>query len=528
MSAFAQALRDSSPHVPADAVNDTDTWPELAPLPDALPAVDPFDSDLMPEALRDWIVDIAHRMQCPPDFPAVGALVALSSLIGARAVIQPKARDDWTVVPNLWGAAVGRPGVMKSPALGEALKPLHRLEARERELWAAEHAAWELDAKVAEMARDGREKQAKAAAAKDPGKARALLEVDGDTPAEPVMRRYIVNDSTVEKLGELLAVNPWGTLAYRDELHGLLTSLDKTGQEGARAFYLQAFDGDKGYTFDRIGRGTVHIPRVCFALLGGIQPGKVQDYVRSAVAGGAGDDGLLQRFGLAVWPDVSAEFVLVDRWPDTPARQRAYAVFDRLAELQPGEDGEPAVWRFSEDAQALYAQWAEPFGAMVRRDDLHPALASHLVKFNKLVPALALVFALIDTPDSDGTVHARELARALAWSHYLQSHAVRLYSAAVVPESTGARTLLAKIKTGKLADAEGVLLDCFAPWQVVQKSWTGLGSAEAVRKAADMLADWGYLRHEAGATTERGGRPSERYRINPKVMHQPRGGNDGR
>ena len=34
--------------------------------------------------------------------------------------------------------------------------------------------------------------------------------------------------------------------------------------------------------------------------LGGIQPGKVQSYVRDAVAGGASDDGLLQRFGLAV------------------------------------------------------------------------------------------------------------------------------------------------------------------------------------------------------------------------------------
>jgi Protein of unknown function (DUF3987) len=31
------------------------------------------------------------------------------------------------VVPNLWGLAVGPPGMMKSPALAEALRPLHRL-----------------------------------------------------------------------------------------------------------------------------------------------------------------------------------------------------------------------------------------------------------------------------------------------------------------------------------------------------------------------------------------------------------------
>lgn len=123
-----------------------------------------------------------------------------------------------------------------------------------------------------------------------------------------------MNDATVEKLGELMQQNPWGTLSYRDELYGLLTGLDKPGQEGARAFMLQSYDGNQGYTFDRIGRGTVHIPRVCLALIGGIQPGRIQKYVRGAVTGGSADDGLLQRFGLAVWPDVTGDSVHVDQW----------------------------------------------------------------------------------------------------------------------------------------------------------------------------------------------------------------------
>lgn len=55
---------------------------------------------------------------------------------------------------------------------------------------------------------------------------------------------YKITDATVESLGEILIENPWGVLAYRDELHGLLKSLDKEGQEGARAFYLQAYDGN--------------------------------------------------------------------------------------------------------------------------------------------------------------------------------------------------------------------------------------------------------------------------------------------
>lgn len=494
-------------------------WADPQPLPDALPAVLAFDPELLPEALRGWVADIAHRMQCPPDFPAVGAVVALSGLIGARAVVAPKARDDWRVVPNLWGAIVGRPGVMKSPALSEVLKPLHRLEAREREQWTVAHEAWELDAKVAKLAAEANEKQARAIASKDPAKARTML-VPVDTPEEPTMRRYVVNDATVEKLADLLTLNTWGLLVYRDEIHGLLCSMDRQGQEGARGFYLTGYDGNQGHAVDRIGRGESFVPRVCLAMLGGIQPGKLQSYVREAVAGGAGDDGLLQRFGLAVWPDVNREFAYVDQWPDTPAKQAAWAVFERLNDLQPVSDTDPQEWRFSPEAQTLFVEWLTGFETDIRGDELHPALVSHLAKYRKLIPALALIFALVDTPDSGGVIHARELLRALAWGEYLRSHAERIYAAAVTPETTGARQLLDKFKAGKLCDSDGVLLDAFTPRLVAVKHWAGLGTPDTVRKAADLLADYGWLAREtvqSGDAMGRG-RPSERYLLHPMLL----------
>jgi len=71
-----------------------------------------------------------------------------------------------------------------------------------------------------------------------------------------------------------------------------------------RAFYLEAFNGDGGYTFDRIGRGTVRIESTTVALIGGIQPSKLAPLVRGAASGQA-DDGLIQRLQLAVWPDLS-------------------------------------------------------------------------------------------------------------------------------------------------------------------------------------------------------------------------------
>jgi hypothetical protein len=54
-------------------------------------------------------------------------MVSATAVIGRKVAIRPKRQDDWAVVPNLWGGAVGPPGLMRSPALAEALRPLSRL-----------------------------------------------------------------------------------------------------------------------------------------------------------------------------------------------------------------------------------------------------------------------------------------------------------------------------------------------------------------------------------------------------------------
>ena len=502
----------------AQAKSETDDWPEPTPLPNALPGVAAFDDELLPKALRSWVTDIAHRMQCPPDFPAVGALVGISSLIGARAVIQPKERDDWQVVPNLWGLVVGRPGVKKSPALGEVLKPINELAKAEAERFAIEASAWQAERQINEMAKAAREKKAKGLVAKDKDAARRLLAEASDSSPEPKARRFIVNDSTVEKLGELLVDNPWGVLAFRDELYGLLTSLDKQGQEGARSFYLTGFDGNQGYTFDRILRGTVRIPNVCIALLGGIQPGRIQEYVRGAVAGGGADDGLLQRFGLAVWPDISPVYEHIDQYPDLAARDEAWGVYKRLAALHLETPDSPFVWRFTPKAQELFNAWIEQLETDIRGDSLHPAMVSHLAKYRKLTPALALLFAHIDTPGSEKLVDAPELRRAIAWGAYLRTHAGRLYAAASMPKTADAATLLAKIQAGRLVDGDGVVLERFTPRLVSSKGWSGLNSTEAVRVAADLLVEYGYLRPDLVWPGQAGGRPSEQYLVNPRCF----------
>lgn len=493
-----------------ESASEGDLWPDPMPIPDDLPAVKPFDYALLPDSLRPWIEDIAQRVQCPPDFPAVGAMISLSAVVGRKVGIRPKRRDDWLEVPNLWGAIVGRPGVMKSPALREAMRPLRKLEAIAAEAFEDESRDWRRESELAKLKREADRSNIVKALKKGDVVSPDALGDDFDTD-EPQARRYVVNDCTVEALGEILRHNPTGTLAYRDELIGLLKSLDKEGQEGARGFYLSAWSGTDGYTFDRIGRGlNRRIDACCLSLLGSIQPEIIGGYLRQAVAG-AGGDGLLSRLQLLVWPEISGAWIDVDRFPDNDARAAAYETFERLDTFDPVQAGAIAegsdipYLRFDEAAQDLFSEWREPYEARCRSGADHAAFEAHLAKYRKLVPALALLIHLADNP-SGGAIGEPALLKALAWAEYLETHARRAYASVTQAEAESARALLTRIGKGEVPDP-------FTPRDVYLKHWAYLGTPEATHEAVRLLCDLDYLQKDEISTP---GRKRIEYRINPK------------
>lgn len=482
-------------------------WPEPVALPDGLPAVEPFHPELLPEAFRPWIEDISDRIQCAPDFPAVGAMVGLASIVGRRCAIKPKRQDDWLVVPNLWGGPIGRPGILKTPPLLETKKPLDRLEIAAKRSYEESLVVWEADEvirkeqtkvtseKIRKRLREGRDADHLAREAIEGGE------------EEPQRRRYLVNDSSIEKLGEILSANPNGVLLFRDELTGFLRSLEREGQEAGRAFYLEAWNGNGRFTYDRIGRGTVDIEACCISILGGIQPGPLGEYLRGIARGGAADDGLIQRFQLMVWPDPNGEWRNVDRWPNRDAKERAYEVFTRMESLWVATDrdedsGIPCL-RFEPEAQELFVEWRSDLEARLRGGELPEALESHLAKYRSLIPSLALLIHLADV--GGGPVSLLALQRACAWSDYLESHAKRVYSPVITSDIPAAKALLKKLLAGELED-RFTLRDVYRP------QWSGLATPDDAKRAVEVLVEFDWLRTEVEQT---GGRSRTWYRLNP-------------
>ncbi|MDR3413288.1 MAG: YfjI family protein [Formivibrio sp.] len=470
-------------------------------------------------------------MPCPADFVAVAALVALGSTIGAQCAVKPKANDNWVVVPNLWGGVVGEPSAKKSPALAAALKPMDRLIAKARETYKAAAGDYETGQIVFEAQKDAIESRIKEAARKpskgDPTAIATELRKHGEqAPDLPTLRRFKTNDCTVEKLGELLRDNPSGVLVLRDELVGLLATWEREGREGERAFFLEGWNGVQGFDTDRIGRGNISIPNLCLSIFGGIQPDKLTGYLEQATHTLA-NDGMLQRFQLLVYPD-ACPWEWRDRAPNRAACDEACSVFETLADFDPiGFEAFPAdafakfpFFCFDGEAQRVFIEWSEDLHRNRMPGEDQPIIQQHLAKFDKLFPALALIFHLVDGAalGTRGNIGKAAALRAAAWCEYLEAHARRCYGLLKDDGLRAAQALAAKLKRNALEDG-------FTVRDVRRNQWRSLTTDDGIQAALDWLENEGWLRSaEVGGTGPGGGRRTVRYWINPAMGSKPQGG----
>jgi hypothetical protein len=129
--------------------------------------------------------------------------------------------------------------------------------------------------------------------------------------------------------------------------------LESEEYQGDRAFYLEAFNGDGRFTYDRIGRGAVHIDNCTVSMIGGVQPTRIAPLVRAAI-GGSNNDGLIQRLQLAVWPDDLGSWNWSTGRPISRLSSHTRNAFQRLHVLDLGGEDQSSMLRFTTEAQAMF------------------------------------------------------------------------------------------------------------------------------------------------------------------------------
>jgi len=497
-------------------------WLEPQEITPELLPVDKFNSELLPIPLREWLLDISHRMQVPLDFPSGACVVVMSSIIGTRLSICPKKKDPWQVVPNLWGGLIQKPSQLKSPPVKEVLRPMKELETEAFKKFDEDNFQYEKEFRVFEMKKSVCEERMKSALKKNKDTDFSVAENDlekleSNPPKEPKLRRYQTQDTTIEKLQDMLSENPQGIFIFRDELNGFLMKMKKDGHDEDEDFHIEGWAGDGSFTLDRIGRGTVRSELICESIFGTIQPTRIIPHIRQTKSD-TKNSGFIQRFQIMLFPD-SENWEYIDKSQNSAAARRAFNCFKEIANMDfrslkgcITEVNKIPYMRFSEDAQELFIAWLHELQEKLCNPENSPIIREHFGKYRSLMPSLALQFHLVDIADgmSSGPVSLSAAQMAAAWCEYLESHARRIYGLAEDITARAAGILADRIQAGKLENY-------FTAREVQRKGWELLSEKEVVKGALQDLVEANWLREIILSATSKGGPIKVEYEINPII-----------
>ena len=463
-----------------------------------------FPLEVFDARWADWITATARSAACPVDYAAAPLLASASAMIGhARWA---SANSNWSEPPHLWCASVGDSGDGKSPGADGLFR--HVIPEMERRMSAdfpdrlmEARAAMEAEKAKTEAWKEEVRKALKAGTAPPPPPS-------GNVPEEPIAPRLILNDATIERVAQLLArAAPKGVLMSRDEIAGFLLGMNAYN-EGARAFWIEAYGG-RPYSVDRIKHAEpIRIPRLAVAWFGGIQPARLVQVMREA------DDGLLARFTW-FWPEpvlfkVSRSGADVD-W--------AIGAFEklRLLDLCPGDCGPRPIMVQLEPAAV---EQMEIFGRLLQdqKEMAGGLMCSSIGKGRGLALRLSLVLAYLDWCASDGydappaSITRPSFLRAAKFVfEYAMPMAERTFGDAACPQKDRNAATLARWIAKTLPKEVHV--------RRLQREdrLPGLRSAEDIHAACRVLVDASWLEPAPGRGGQQRGR--EAYPVSLLLNH---------
>ncbi|TWU27568.1 YfjI family protein [Bythopirellula polymerisocia] len=456
-----------------------------------IPRAVPFPVQALPRCIRHFVEAAAEAIGCDPSFIALPLLGCLAEIIGNRRVIELKA--TWTEPAIIWAVIIGKSGSAKSPALNLATRYLKEIQK----------AAFETHAVLLE--------QHKVAAANyDKDYAKWKTDKKGhddppEKPKEPVCRRYITSDSTIEALVNLLAVQPDGVLVVRDELAGWVNGIaEYKGGKGSDLGHWLAFWSAQPVTIDRKTGAikTVHVPRASANIVGGIQPG----ILRTAIGREHMQDGLCARLLLAM-PETNP-IKWSERVIDSNVELLLQEVFAQLASLEADFDEDehpiPVRMQLTPEAKTLWVEYYNRHRQeMTGLDDDSTSAWSKLEAYTA---RFALIFQLCDWAAGDASgenqIDAQAMDSAIELSDWFGAESLRMY--AVLSESDEQRD------TRELLDLIRRRGGSVTPRELARSSrrYREAGVAEAT---LEELVRMKYGRWEMQASGPKGGAPTQEF-----------------
>jgi hypothetical protein len=274
--------------------------PDLSLLDDRRGQLPAFPIDALSPACRDWVKRAAHGAGVTPAHVAVPMIGIASSLIGTARRIQ--ASRSFIEPVTSWTTIVGFSGTGKTPGINATRRALALVERNRKEEITEMRRAHETKRETAKAVREAWKKQLSEIAAdrvvelnkyRSAATAESVMPQGAEDPGPFVAPRLHVSSATIERLAEILQVQPQGALLLSDELASLFLNMSRYSGGQDNEFWLEAWNGGP-YTVERMSRH-ISIDYLLIGVVGGMQP----DKLARSFKGDA--DGMSARF-LFCWP----------------------------------------------------------------------------------------------------------------------------------------------------------------------------------------------------------------------------------
>ena len=279
--------------------------------------------NFFPEKLRNALSVIAEVKSFPKNLLFFSALNAFASQIGLTHKIRIECKG-WEQYGSLYSALVGDSSIGKSPTMNFTIKPIKEMQ----KMFAQEYKE---------------SKQEFLEAKKDKNKT---------TPEEPVLKKVIMNDSTIEALSIAHQNNQKGLLLHVDELAGWVQNLSKYSKSSSESKQYLSIWSNEYISQDRVSRESIYLDRTFVNIFGGIQPQILQSLAKS----GLDVDGFLYRFLFVFASEVEPKLIEKIRFCDIEEKQYTEALF-KVINLDFSEGTKTIELKHNTEAGKLFAKW---------------------------------------------------------------------------------------------------------------------------------------------------------------------------
>jgi len=511
-----QTMREEVLGIPLDH-----SWaePDESLVEDRRGELPEFPVEAFPPRLSNWLLRASRGAGVRSDHIAVPLLGVTSSLIGMARRVQ--ATTAWLEPMTLWTCVVAQSGDRKTPGLKVLLRALDRIEKENSPQYREAHRAHQMRAQVAKETMKRWRKACHEAVNANPPRDAPPMPMEAVDVGDFIWPALYVQDATIQRLAKLCEARPRGMMQIRDELSGLFANMSR--QSGARSFYLEAWNGER-HVVERVDdKRSLTVPNLLVGVIGGFQP----DKLASVFAGD--EDGMYARF-LYGWPASPCYSRLTDEVSEVePEFEALLTKLIRLPDENENAQFAPRVIPLSSAARDKFE------GYRIFVDDLKRALDGRerqwLVKSESQVLRLAATLTYLKWASSDvpsgatGLVLISSAMEPDEVTELSMGDAIRLMREYFWPHARAALRQIGLTDRHKhlrcaLRWIQANGLSVVSLKDILREALGGSLDAEQTRGLLDRLVAAGWLRLKK---TETGGRPRERWSVNPRLFETPAG-----